>query len=90
MKTADSKAVVRQFGHFISLVEAGESVRITKHGRPVARLVPDREFMSGKEAAALFHTYGPDTLDRAAAKAIAQQIAQFDSEAAIQPLTRSL
>ena len=81
MKTADSTAVVRQFGQYLTLVEAGQSIRITKHGRPVARLVPDRGFMSGKEAAALFRTYRPDKLDRAAADAIADQIAQLDREA---------
>ena len=81
MKTADSTAIVRQFGQFLSLVEAGQSIRITKHGRPVARLVPDRDFMSGKEAASLFRTHKADKFDRAAADAIADQIAQLDREA---------
>ena len=81
VKTADSTAVVRQFGQFLSLVEAGQSIRITKHGRAVARLVPDHDFMSGKEAAALFRTHKADKLDRAAADAIADQIAQLDREA---------
>ena len=81
MKTADSTAVVRQFGQFLSLVEAGQSIRITKHGRSVARLVPDRDFMPGKEAADLFRTHKAGKLDRATAKAIANQIAQLDREA---------
>ena len=81
MKTADSTAVVRQFGRFLSLVEAGQSIRITKHGRPVARLVPDGDFMSGKEAAVLFRAHKADKLDRAAADAIANQIAELDREA---------
>ena len=29
-------------GALLDRVEAGEEVRITRHGRPVARLVPDR------------------------------------------------
>jgi prevent-host-death family protein len=81
VKTADSTAVVRQFGQFLSLVEAGQSIRITKHGRSVARLVPDRDFMSGKEAANLFRTHKAGKLDRATANAIADQIAQLDREA---------
>lgn len=73
--------MVRQFGQFLSLVEAGQSIRITKHGRAVARLVPDRDFMSGKEAAELFRTHKADRLDRATAKAVAEQIAELDREA---------
>ena len=29
-----------KFGHLLNLVEQGEEVRITRHGREVARLVP--------------------------------------------------
>jgi prevent-host-death family protein len=81
VKTADSTAIVRQFGRYLSMVEAGQSIRITKHGRPVARLVPDRSFMSGKEFAQLFAGYKPDALDKAAANEIAKNIAQLDAEA---------
>jgi len=81
VKTADATAVVREFGRFLSLVEAGQSIRITKHGRSVARLVPDRDFMAGKEAAALFGGYKADKLDRAAADAIAASVAELDREA---------
>ena len=81
MKTAESTQVVRSFHKYLSLVEHGESVRIRKHGRAVARLVPDRDFMSGKAAADLFRTYKPDKLDRAAADAIEENIAQLDREA---------
>ena len=85
MKTAESTAVVRQFGKFLSLVEAGQSVRITKHGRSVARLVPDRDFMSGKEAADLFRGHRPDKLDHGTARAVAREIAKLreDSEDAL-------
>jgi antitoxin (DNA-binding transcriptional repressor) of toxin-antitoxin stability system len=73
----DATTVVRRFGRFLSLVETGKSIRIMKRGRVIARLVPDRGFMSGKHAAALFRTYKADTLDRAAADAIADQIAEL-------------
>ena len=81
MKIADSTAVVRQFHHYLSLAEHGESVRIRKHGRSVARLVPDTDFMSGKQAAELFRSHKADKLDRAAARAIETQIATLDHEA---------
>ena len=32
-----------QFSALLDRVERGEEVRITRHGRPVARLVPERE-----------------------------------------------
>ncbi len=85
MKTADSTAVVRQFGQFLSLVEAGQSVRITKHGRSVARLAPDRDFMSGKQAAGLFRAHPPDKLNRATAQETTKEIAKLrdDSEDAL-------
>ncbi len=62
------------------MVEAGQVIRITKHGRPVARLVPDQRFMSGKEFARLFAGYKADALDKAAADEIANNIAQLDAE----------
>lgn len=80
MKTAESTAVVRQFGQYLSLVEAGQSVRITKHGRTVARLVPDRGFMSGQDAAEIFRGHKAGKLDRAAADSISDQIRQLDQE----------
>ena len=80
MKTADSTAVVRQFGRYLSLVEAGGSVRITKHGRPVARLVPDQRFMTGAEFYRVFAGYKAGTLDKAAAKEIAKNISQLDAD----------
>lgn len=77
----DATAVVRQFGQFLSMVEGGQSIRITKHGRSVARLVPDHGFMSGREAAELFRTHKAGKLDRATADAIAEQIYLIDREA---------
>ena len=80
MKTADATTVVRQFGQYLSLVESGETVRITKHGRAIARLVPDCSFMSGQQAAALFRNYEPSELDRETANLIAANIAELDRE----------
>jgi Phd_YefM. len=81
MKIADSTTVVRQFRHYLSLAEHGESVRIRKHGRSVARLVPDSDFMSGQQAADLFRSHKADKLDRAAGQAIAAEISRLDREA---------
>jgi len=63
------------------MVEGGQSIRITKHGRSVARLVPDPGFMSGSEAAELFRTHKAGKLDRATADAIAEQLHLIDREA---------
>jgi antitoxin (DNA-binding transcriptional repressor) of toxin-antitoxin stability system len=80
VKTADSTTILRKFGRCLSMIEAGQSIRITKHGRSVARLVPDPGFMSGKEFAQLFSDYSADAVDKAAAKQIAKNIAQLDAE----------
>ncbi|MHC1762748.1 MAG: type II toxin-antitoxin system Phd/YefM family antitoxin [Verrucomicrobiia bacterium] len=80
MKTADATTVVRQFGRYLGMIEAGQSIRITKHGRPVARLVPDPGFMSGKEFAQVFASYRADAVDKATAKEIAKNIAQLNAE----------
>ena len=46
-------------------LERGEIVQILKHGRVVAQLVPDSDFMSGKEMARFFahHKADPETAD---------------------------
>jgi antitoxin (DNA-binding transcriptional repressor) of toxin-antitoxin stability system len=38
---------VNGFHRFLGKVERGETVRIRKHGRAFARIVPDSDFMSG-------------------------------------------
>ena len=40
MKTASVREVHHDFGTVLKLVEAGEEIAITKHGRVVARLCP--------------------------------------------------
>ncbi len=39
-----------RLGHLLDLVEQGEEITITRHGRPVARLVPPR-LGAGREQA---------------------------------------
>ena len=41
-----------KLGELLAAVEAGEEVRITRRGRPVARLVPDRGEDGRREALA--------------------------------------
>ena len=41
-----------KLGELLAAVEAGEEVRITRRGRPVARLVPDRGDGGRREALA--------------------------------------
>jgi len=60
MKQASATTVARKFSEYLGQVEHGKSVQILKHGKIVARLVPDCGFMDGKEAAALFADHVPD------------------------------
>jgi prevent-host-death family protein len=41
MKTISSREVQKNFGSVADMVAAGESVRITRHGRPAFLLIPD-------------------------------------------------
>jgi prevent-host-death family protein len=41
-----------RFGHLLDLVENGEEVTITRHGREVARLIPARHHVNRDEARA--------------------------------------
>ena len=41
MKTISSREVQKNFGTVADMVAAGESVRITRHGRPAFLLIPD-------------------------------------------------
>jgi prevent-host-death family protein len=72
---------VNQFHELLSKVERGQTVRIRKHGRISARMIPDCDFMSGKAAAKLFAGYQATALDRAAADEITANIAKLDAEA---------
>ena len=46
--------MAQHFTEFLARVERGETIRIRDHGRMVARLVTDCDFMRGPRAAALF------------------------------------
>jgi prevent-host-death family protein len=43
MKQVQSSVAKAQFAELLDEVERGETVVITRHGKPVARLVPDGE-----------------------------------------------
>src|SRR5205807_9872548 len=45
---ATATAVARKFSEYLGKVEHGQSLQIVKHGKIVARLVPDCGFMDGK------------------------------------------
>jgi prevent-host-death family protein len=78
MIEATATDMARSFHEFLGKVEHGETVMISKHGRTVARMVPDAGFMSGQRAADLFrsHVGDPGTAD-----AIAAELTKLDQEA---------
>jgi len=82
VKYASATAIARNFGKFLSRVERGQTMQITKRGKIVARLVPDCDFMDGKRAAALLagHISDPETAD-----AIAKQLARVGLWAECEP-----
>jgi antitoxin (DNA-binding transcriptional repressor) of toxin-antitoxin stability system len=77
MRRITATAAARAFGDLLGLVEHGQSVQILRHGRAVARMSPDVDFMSGRQAAALFRG---QRADPAAAAAVAAQLARLKEE----------
>jgi len=77
VKKASATAVARKFSEYLSKVENGQTVQIAKHGKIVARLIPDCGFMDGKEAAALFADH---VADPEAADAIEKELARLRQE----------
>src|SRR6266436_1183943 len=59
-----------KFGHLLDLVERGEEVTITRHGKEVARLVPARHHVNRDEARA--------ALQRIRARAEQSKLGHFD------------
>ena len=59
-----------RLGHLLDLVEAGEEVTITRHGKEVARLVPARVAHSRDEARA--------AIERIRDRAARLKLGQFD------------
>ena len=69
--------MARHFTEFLAKVERGETIRIRDQGRMVARMVPDCDFMPGKEAAQFFQGHRADA---EAANAIAGELSKLDLE----------
>ena len=80
MKQITATDAAKEFHHFLGLAEHGHSVQIRKHRRVVARLVPDSDFMSGREFSKLFADYIATALDKAAADDIEASIKKLDEE----------
>ena len=70
--------MAQHFAEFLAKVERGETIRIRNGGRMVARMVPDCDFVPGKEAAELFRGHHADA---EAATAIANELRKLDLEA---------
>ncbi len=77
MLEVSSTEAASQFHQLLHRVERGETVRIRKHGKIAARMVPDADWMTGKAFAKVFADYQATDLDKAAADAIADNIAQI-------------
>jgi antitoxin (DNA-binding transcriptional repressor) of toxin-antitoxin stability system len=73
--------MARKFSEFLGKVEHGHSLQILKHGKIVARLVPDCGFMDGKQAAALFADHAPDPKTAAAIEKELARLKQEDEDA---------
>ena len=70
--------MAQHFAELLVQVERGETIRIHKQGRTVARMVPDCDFMPGRQAAALFKGHRADT---ETANAIAAELNKLELEA---------
>ena len=79
MQQATATAAAENFLHYLDLVERGQTVQIRKRGRVVARMVPDCDFMAGRQAADLFRSHRPDP-EAAAAVAAALRRLEADAE----------
>jgi antitoxin (DNA-binding transcriptional repressor) of toxin-antitoxin stability system len=77
MQQATATAAAENFLHYLALVEHGQTVQIRKQGRTVARMVPDCEFMPGRQAADLFRSHRPDP---ETADAVAAELKRLEAE----------
>jgi antitoxin (DNA-binding transcriptional repressor) of toxin-antitoxin stability system len=75
MIEATAANMAKNFNEFLAKVEGGEVIRIRDHGRTVARLTPEYDFMPGRQAAELFRGHRADA---EAANAIAIQLRELD------------
>jgi antitoxin (DNA-binding transcriptional repressor) of toxin-antitoxin stability system len=69
--------VSEHFAEFLAKVQRGEIIRIRDHGRLVARMMPDCDFMPGPQAAAFFSGHRADA---EAANAIAGELSKLHLE----------
>jgi len=53
MKQIQSSEAKAQFSELLDQVERGETIVITRHGKPIARLVPDEEARRARAAQAI-------------------------------------
>jgi prevent-host-death family protein len=53
MKQIQSSMAKAQFAELLDQVERGETIVITRHGKPIARLVPDEEARRARVAEAI-------------------------------------
>ena len=79
MIEVSSTIAVNQFHQLLGKVEHGQSVRIRKHGRAVARMVPDCDFMSGADFSKLFAGHKADEVDKATADEISNNLEKVKS-----------
>jgi antitoxin (DNA-binding transcriptional repressor) of toxin-antitoxin stability system len=71
MIEATAENMAEHFAEFLAKVEQGETILIRDQGTIVARMVPDCDFMPGRQAAELFRGHRPDP---EAANAIAAEL----------------
>jgi antitoxin (DNA-binding transcriptional repressor) of toxin-antitoxin stability system len=69
--------MAQHFSEFLAKVENGETIRIRNQGRTVARMVPDCDFMPGRQASDLFRGHRADV---ETANAIASELSKLDLE----------
>jgi len=79
MRTVTATEAVREFSALLGLVEHGQTVQIIRHGRPVARISPEVQLMTGKEAAALFRGHKPDPETADAIEAALKELREEDN-----------
>jgi prevent-host-death family protein len=77
MMKVSATTAAREFANLLSRVEHGETVQIQRHGKPVARLVRDVEFISGSDMAKIMEGHTPDP---ATADAIETEIKKLRAE----------
>jgi len=78
MEKASATMMARKFREFLEKVENGRSIEVLRHGRTVARLVPDCDFMEGPRAAELFRA---SVADPETAEAVSAELSKLSLDA---------